>query len=318
MKRNFEYENSRTAELLRAASRERVLYYPNPGNAGDSLIAAATYQIFSAYDISYDVDEFRGGIDPTAFNDRILIIGGGGNLIDLYSNVRNILNAAVGRAKQIILLPHTVRGNEELLRSLPNYVTIICREAISYQHCVKYCREAEVVLGHDMALFCDTQTILTNAEYARAGNARTQQNYAEHAQKRGLDNIPEQGPIKFCFRADREKTFDARSIPNNLDISDVFRYGCIERRAFIASYCVLKFLSGSERVFTDRLHVGIGSYLLNIPCELYDNSYGKNSSIFLHSLSRRTSSTQLALESPALLVARLRDEEIEQEEVVQC
>ena len=46
-------------------------------------------------------------------------------------------------------------------------------------------------------------------------------------------------------------------------------------------------LKSAHSIVTDRLHVGIGAALLGVPCELIDNSYGKNREIYDFSLANR-------------------------------
>ena len=53
----------------------KINYLPNPGNAGDSLIACATYQFFERNNIEYKCCQSEKDISD---ND-ILVYGGGGN-----------------------------------------------------------------------------------------------------------------------------------------------------------------------------------------------------------------------------------------------
>ena len=48
---------------------------------------------------------------------------------------------------------------------------------------------------------------------------------------------------------------------------------------------MLNFLMRFTVVSTDRLHVGIGSMLVGADVELYDNTYGKISSVYNNSLT---------------------------------
>ena len=62
-------------EALRPFSDEQLLYLPNPGNAGDSLIACATRQLLGRHGFSF--------VNITAADDvtgRVVLMGGGGNL----------------------------------------------------------------------------------------------------------------------------------------------------------------------------------------------------------------------------------------------
>jgi hypothetical protein len=89
------------------------LYYPNPGNGGDSLLAAATLHAFARCSFKYRTIE----LDATV-NGKIVFLGGGGNLVPLYDHIKSAYENFLGRAQKIVLLPHTIRGNEELLGGL--------------------------------------------------------------------------------------------------------------------------------------------------------------------------------------------------------
>jgi exopolysaccharide biosynthesis predicted pyruvyltransferase EpsI len=79
-----------------------------------------------------------------------------------------------------------------------------------------------------------------------------------------------------------------RSPPiSDVDISFQFMLGITPLEAAISAWCFLKAISLARHIRTDRLHVGIGAALLGTPCELRDNSYGKNSSVYGHSLAGR-------------------------------
>lgn len=64
-------------QLLRTLSPSEVLYCPNPGNAGDSAIALATYECFEHLGVSYRYVEWDEVFDARG---KVLIYGGGGNL----------------------------------------------------------------------------------------------------------------------------------------------------------------------------------------------------------------------------------------------
>jgi exopolysaccharide biosynthesis predicted pyruvyltransferase EpsI len=68
----------------------RFVYKANPGNAGDGVIASATYDFFERNALTYvpyrDDEHYNSDTD-------ILIFGGGGNLIEgLYSEGRDFIH----------------------------------------------------------------------------------------------------------------------------------------------------------------------------------------------------------------------------------
>ncbi|VEC75516.1 Uncharacterised protein [Raoultella ornithinolytica] len=67
----------------------RFVYKANPGNAGDGVIASATYDFFERNALTYT--PYRDGERYSSDTD-ILIFGGGGNLIEgLYSEGRDFI-----------------------------------------------------------------------------------------------------------------------------------------------------------------------------------------------------------------------------------
>jgi hypothetical protein len=99
---------------------------------------------------------------------EVVFLGGGGNFIPLYTGMRWAMGHVHQRAKEVILLPHTVRGNQDILRKLGSNVTIICREIESYRHVVQNTARCNVALGHDMAFHLDPEEITRSISDVRA------------------------------------------------------------------------------------------------------------------------------------------------------
>ena len=141
------------------AERQALLFIPNSGNAGDALIGHATFQIFDRLGLDYqcliDYEDF----DPSG---RVVICAGGGNLVPLYHGTERVLRWAAGRARRVIVLPHTIRENDELIAKLGPEVHLICREAVSYRHVSKTVHAAHCHLADDMAFSLDVRNTLAN------------------------------------------------------------------------------------------------------------------------------------------------------------
>ncbi len=261
-------------EVLKEFSNKSVFYFPNPGNAGDSLISVATMQLFKRLNITFK----PVGLDAKV-EGQVVILGGGGNFIPLYTAIRTALERFSGKAKRIILLPHTIRGNEDVIAFLPSNAILMCRDAESYQHVLNINPKCEVMLTHDMAFHLDTEELYANIP----DPDHYQQNYTEKLQ---LNNLTPrdlaQKPESYFFRRDTEST--GRHPTTDLDLSAAFTFGVWPRKAELASWCFLEAIRTSQSVATDRLHVAIASALLGKPCRLHDNSYGKNRVVFQHSL----------------------------------
>jgi hypothetical protein len=87
------------------------------------------------------------------------------------------------------------------------------------------------------------------------------------------------------FRTDGENLVSFEN-EKNIDISKLFELGTWPENAYKATWCFFEAIKRSGSVLSDRLHVGIAASLLGINCKLYDNSYGKNRTIYRHSIRK--------------------------------
>ena len=288
--------------------QEKIYFLPNPGNAGDSLIAAATFQFFEIHNITYEVvtnDNFDS-------SGKIVVYGGGGNFGGINSRVAHFIKTHHQRAKKFILLPHTLFGAEALLAELGNNVHLICREKVSYQHALDHAKNAKVYLHDDMVINCDVSAIL-----AKPNNASISKHVTEEVWRRlrGLDDydygislrcilhywlyqikqlfkVKTRSKTLNAFRVDVEKTNIA--IPeDNLDISDLFELSsCQADLALLATHRFLAYINQFEVINTNRLHVAIAATLLGKRVNLYGNNYFKIKAIYDYSLLNRFSNVK--------------------------
>ena len=274
--------------LLLAGDARETVFAPNSGNAGDSLIAEATYQFFDRIGLAYS---------PVTLNDRLskpsrVIIGGGGNLVMPYHNVSSFIAVNLDRCEELIILPHSIRGHEDVLARLDERCTIICREQRSFDFTLAAAPRAKVLLGHDMAL-------LWNREETRrrASRALTTHPFDGAFQLRNLKlwvrDLQHRGKVKDgtlnAFREDVE-SLGAPLPPDNVDLSHVFATDSMASHySARAVDALVRFLDRAERVRTDRLHIAILSTLLGKTVEMHDNNYGKNRSVYDRSLAGRFS-----------------------------
>jgi hypothetical protein len=134
-----------------------VLFVQISGNAGDAMIAHATRQLFDRLGVDYEWVRDHRRLDPRG---RVVVFSGGGNLVPQYSSASRALRWADGRAKRLILLPHTVAGHEELLAELGPETDLICRERVSYDYVRGVVRSARCHLADDVALSLDVEATL--------------------------------------------------------------------------------------------------------------------------------------------------------------
>jgi exopolysaccharide biosynthesis predicted pyruvyltransferase EpsI len=281
---------------------EQVYYQPNPGNAGDSLIACATFQIFSDSGLPYRLWE-GANFDPA---DKILFFGGGGSLVFHYDQVAGIIGKIHQKLKKLIILPQTINCHEGLLKALGSNVDIFCRDRVSYEYVKNISLKANVMLADDLAFGLKTQEILTKnsrfllsaffseLRYMLKNNQRLRlapPTFKELKFFLGkeieLFRLPK-GDTLHCFREDAEKS-GVKLPDDNIDLSGLLKHKKVINRANAFWVCnqFLRFIDSFPKVKTNRLHVAIAAALLNKRVYLYKNSYYKNEAVYKYSMENR-------------------------------
>ena len=273
--------------FLAAFRGESVLFAPNPGNAGDSVIACAEYQIFDRLGIDYRV--VSQDVDPSETSGEIVFYGGGGNLVAPYQNARNFIERHHKRAKQLIILPHTIVAYPELLAALGSNVVLICREQLSHNYVLRFVSAAKVYLMDDAAFSLDVERLL--ARGGRAENAWL--NRPLRAAKRSIRvllhafrNVHQRNTLN-SFRGDVEGT-GRSGAEANFDVSQMLAADTMSAvDSVLTARSMVNFINRFDIVRTDRLHVCIVSLLLGKEVHFFDNSYGKNRAVYEHSMLGR-------------------------------
>lgn len=288
--------------------KQPILFVPTTGNAGDALISHATRQMFDRLGVGYEWALDYRRLDPSG---RVVVYSGGGNLIPSYSSVARALRWANGRASRLIVLPHTIRGNEELLAELGPETDLICREPVSYDHVRGAVRSARCHIADDLGLAIDVQATLAaprmQAPFPIAYVLWQLQRPLPKSFRRWpiprplrvresdrllasrLEALAQGGaPVVLdAFRMDSEKT-DITIPPGNLDLSDLFAFGTWHPELCHASARhLLRYLDLYDEVRTNRLHVAIGAALLGKRVKMHPNSYDKNQSVYDFSMRAR-------------------------------
>jgi exopolysaccharide biosynthesis predicted pyruvyltransferase EpsI len=273
--------------VLRSIRNSNAVYVPNGGNAGDSFIAHATYQLFARLDVGVQF-----GSLSEAYPGRVVIVGGGGNLVHPYPNIANFLKRNLGQWQQLVILPHTIRAYEETLGQFGPNCTVFCREKPSFDFVTSVSAQASVHLSHDLALSCDF------AETKRAmANRRSRDLFEPTLLIRNAKRLVRslghslmnrgRAQVLNAFRTDVEGT--AGDVPrSNIDLSEAFAADDMSPASSLhATYWTMSFVDRFEVVRTNRLHIGIMAAMLGKHVELFDNSYGKVRDVFNHSLHDR-------------------------------
>ena len=139
----------------------RFVYKANPGNAGDGVIASATYDFFERNALTYI--PYRDGERYSSETD-ILIFGGGGNLIEgLYSEGHDFIQNNIGKFHKVIIMPSTIRGYSDLFIYNIDKFVVFCRENITFDYIksLNYEPNKNVFITDDMAFYLDLNKYLS-------------------------------------------------------------------------------------------------------------------------------------------------------------
>lgn len=222
-----------------------VDFFRFPGNYGDSLIWHGTKILLDYLNIK---EQYVENLSPK--HNDVLLIDGGGNYVDYYTDVKNFLIAKPSLYKEIIILPHTIFGEKqiEVLNTISSDLTVFCREKVSADFVQKNIKNGKVYLWHDCAFYNNLPTII-------GGHGEFD-----------------------AFRSDKESIL--KVLPRDND--DISYNGYAQKPLDE----MINVLGKYSTINTDRLHVGICATLLGKIVRLYPNSYYKNKAVFDYSLKK--------------------------------
>lgn len=292
--------NSDLAGILKGM-KDTIYYLPNPGNAGDSLIASATFLFFKRYDIPFIIVSDLN-FDVTG---KVVAYAGGGNFGGATSRAARFVAKYSKKAKTFILLPHSIFGAEDLLSTLGYNCHIFCRELISYEHVKRYAVNAHVYHHHDIAFTCDPSLIMQSSHDPKILRAlasellRRIKGGADYDLGISLIGLYEyllfkikiysgmkknQEHILHAFRTDVEKT-DFFIPDDNQDLSAIFALSsCTLALSFFCASSFLREINRYKVIYTNRLHLAIGGILLGKEVHIYRNNYYKLKAIYDYSI----------------------------------
>lgn len=269
---------------LRSLKDEVVYYRPNPGNAGDFFIACATISLFKKCNITFKIIT-----DNDDLKNQVVVYGGGGNLIELYSDAKSFIENHHHRAKKFILLPHTISANHDLLASLGSNVDLFSREMTTFNHTKSVANKANVFLSHDIVFSFDASHFLHSYPsgcrfLSYSAHELRKSWHISRKRKKILGTRGPAGKVLNVFRLDNEKT--KISIPEgNIDLPRVLTRGTFTENIINdITYYLLNIINDFEKINTNRLHVCIAGALLGKRVDFYANSYFKNRSIYQFSI----------------------------------
>lgn len=278
-------------QLSQIAGGRPITYRPNRGNAGDGMICAATWQLFDRTELTTQVST-RVGRGAGVF-----IFGGGGNLVPLYRDGANILREALAHDyERIVILPHTLRGNQELLSLFDDRVHVFCRDLTSLDLVSAHAPRAHRYLADDLAIALDVEAALRPSwsRFTLASLVIRAPLWIKSRRRKRLRNWlrdtaeirPAADALKL-MRADQESTFSTEAARSQ-DLSGLYLSKFKSRvEAEWITRDFLRVLERASAVETDRLHIAVGASLLGRRVRMHDNSYGKNRAVYELSLRDR-------------------------------
>ncbi|WP_150539264.1 polysaccharide pyruvyl transferase family protein [Actinobacillus vicugnae] len=278
-------------KTLSTYQQGNIFYYPNGGNAGDALIDMGFYTLAEQFKLSFSLIS-QDKINQLK-NDDIVLIGGGGCLVPEWDSTPNFIRSLINSKIKIklIILPHSIRGIDELISNLPEDSIIFCREKYSFEYCQQTSNAKEVYLADDMAFCINPMQILTSTPHFKI--------------KLTSKNIIRKILINFhrlralftskinAMRTDKESNQNLavkRSLANDLSLVASFGTDSYQASLYSAKQ-FLQLINLYEEVCTDRLHVAVGAYLLNKKLSIYNNGYYKCKGVYEQSMSHSNNVT---------------------------
>lgn len=292
MKRRLE---ERLALVVAAGSTVTYLDYPVYSNVGDLLIYFGSQKWMEGCNLNvlhrWNVLDFSfPDLPPKA----IILCQGGGNFGDLYPGHQQLREAVISHYAnhRIVILPQSIYyadpNNVVPSRRIMNShddLHIFCRDQESITFVEKEFPNARPHLAPDMATFLYPLRAFLRVR----SKAQTlyRQGYLLRQDMESREDDERAAPGDDEWLGDWRDLIGPNFASAILNMQRVNRYGgryipgtgfekvwtALMRR--VVARCAARFLE-TERISSSRLHGYIMARLLDVPCELLDNSYGKN------------------------------------------
>ncbi len=289
------------------------VYYPNPGNLGDELIAVATVQVFEKLGLSFEI--YKEGYNyPHGYT---LVYGGGGIMMPEWGYIPTLLElfSDPGIARCVIL-PHSMHDCPELLELMDERFTVFLREQRSLEYAGNLNRRATFLPADDMVFYLDPRELPTRAEMLRRLPppnivarwfacmrgadknidhtmllARFYSKTYHRVEKRMpgcIRQLPNGRTAAWFMRQDQEKSESiGQYTHSSLDLSRMGGSFC--RWPDFNTLGVTQLLHCVNRVdvvISDRLHISVGAAMLGKQTIMLDNNYGKLSGVWQRSMQQ--------------------------------
>lgn len=285
MCRDLNFKKMQVTEVLNKEiiNKSIIKYFPNTGNAGDSLINVGFYHLADLISLKYDVVS-KSDLNKIGCND-VVIIGGGGAIVPEWSSTTEFIENIVGSCKKIIILPQSIRGANTLLLKLRKQDIVFCREKLSYKNCIideMTCKN--IYLDNDMAFHVNVDKLMHQKGEPDGYSIKNLIRHVFHFYHKVLRSKIS-NKIN-AFRCDKESNKNIK-IPRRKinDFSSISRFGSGNQlRSIYSARKFMELIELYEVVYTDRLHVVIGASLLNKKIYALPNSYYKVQAVIEQSL----------------------------------
>ena len=265
--KNFHPFTIDSTELLKTLhSLGNFSYIINPGNMGDMLIASATMQFFDNNNLTNNIDNYSS---------ETIVYGGGGLWTSDYEKRWIKFLPVFARAKRIVILPSSFNKCQKLINIMDERFVVFCREYKSYDYLISTNSKAKIILDHDMALRIQKEIL----SFAPQIN-----DLERNILNQVIDEMKKVSLIAKFMRKDLEKI---KNYETDFDLSSSGFCDHDTNRDYIDfnSQLMLCAVDSVDAIITDRLHVAIAGALMGKEVYILDNSYGKLSSVYKHSLS---------------------------------
>lgn len=254
-----------------SSNYSNIFYHENGGNAGDALINVGFYHLAEKIGLKYqsigdELCDFKKG--------DVVLVAGGGCIVPEWDSVPEYISAVLETEADLVILPQSINGREELLKKLRKNDVVILREKYSYDYCSKLDLESRLFVSKDTAFYLQVEKLNVNnlklLEFMNVKNAVRLMLILYHYYR-----------SIFCKTIDAYRC-DSEASNNNVkrklynDLSLVCSFGANNyNSSFLSASLFLKVLSRYEKINTDRLHVMVGGVLLNKKVIAQNNNYYK-------------------------------------------
>lgn len=271
---------------------QSLVYIPNHGNAGDSIISMGTFEYLKKYSIPYIIDS-----TVSKCRGRVVAFAGGGAMTGHYKVSEDRIKETLSLSRKTIVLPHTFLHVPSFFKNAQSKLAIFAREQTTYETIRAELPDAKRYIFHDLAMHLRGSELLSGEErvpirlLSCIGSGSWKQRLRPLRKYPGAAKAFSKIRIQAsasdtlnCFRTDVEASGVARPA-DNFDLSKLFELGSETREASRASAALfIDAIKLFKNIRTDRLHCAITAALLGKQVEFYPNSYFKNLAVYEYTL----------------------------------